>query len=159
MDGLVGPSGNGLPPGSGAATDGWKNYSQKCAGCHGRNLEGGRGQAGGPRLVGGKGSLNTADPIRTVGSAYPFATTLWSYIYRSMPENKPGSLTADEVYALSAFLLFRNEIIQESDVLDAKTLPKIQMPNRNGFVPAVPAWPESDETNRIAGEYVKPRRR
>ena len=159
MDGLVGPSGEGLPPGSGTATDGAKVYATKCAGCHGRNGEGGRGPAGGPRLVGGKGSLNTADPVRTVGSAYPFATTLWTYINRSMPENKPGSLTADEVYALSAFVLFKNEIVQESDVLDAKTLPKIQMPNRNGFVPAVPAWHESDETNRIAGEYVKPRRR
>jgi S-disulfanyl-L-cysteine oxidoreductase SoxD len=155
MDGLVGPSGKGLPPGSGTATDGAKIYAQRCAPCHGRNGEGGRNL--GPRLVGGKGSLTTPEPVRTVGSSYPFATTLWTYINRSMPENKPGSLTADEVYALSAFLLFRNEIIQESDVLDAKTLPKIQMPNRNGFHPAVPAWPESAETKRISGEYVKRR--
>jgi hypothetical protein len=76
-----------------------------------------------------------------------------------MPATKPGSLSADEVYALSAFVLYRNEIIQESDVLDAKTLPKIQMPNRDGFVPAVPAWPESEETKRISGEYVKQRPR
>ena len=156
MDGLVGPSGKELPPGSGTATDGTKIFVQKCAGCHGRNGEGGRG---GPRLVGGKGSLTTPIPVRTVGSSYPFATTLWTYINRSMPESKPGSLSADEVYALSAFLLYRNEIIQESDVLDAKTLPKIQMPNRDGFVPAVPKWPESEETKRISGEYVKPRRR
>jgi hypothetical protein len=73
-----------------------------------------------------------------------------------MPEPKPGSLTADEVYALTAFVLYRNAIIQESDVLDAKTLPKIRMPNRDGFHPAVPAWPESAETRRISGEYVKP---
>jgi S-disulfanyl-L-cysteine oxidoreductase SoxD len=162
MDGLVGPSGKGLPPGSGTATDGAKIYAQKCAFCHGKNGEGSRGiggSGGGPRLVGGKGSLATPEPVRTVGSSYPFATTLWTYINRSMPENRPGSLTADEVYALSAFLLFRNEIIQESDVLDAKTLPKIQMPNRNGFHPAVPAWPESEETKRVSGEYVTPRRR
>jgi len=162
MDGLIGPSGKGLPPGSGTATDGAKIYAQKCAFCHGKNAEGSRGiggSGGGPRLVGGQGSLNTDTPVRTVGSAYPFATTLWTYINRSMPENRPGSLTADEVYALSAFLLFRNEIIQESDVLDAKTLPKIQMPNRNGFHPVVPAWPESADTKRISGEYVKPRSR
>lgn len=156
MDGLVGPSGKGLPPGSGTATDGAKIYAQKCTGCHGRNGEGSRL---GPRLVGGKGSLTTPNPVRTVGSSYPYATTLWTYINRSMPESKPGSLTADEVYSLSAFLLYRNEIIQESDVLDAKTLPKIQMPNRNGFHPAVPAWPESEETKRISGEYVPQRRR
>lgn len=153
MDGLVGPSGKELPPGSGTATDGAKIYAQKCAACHGRNGEGARGL--GPRLVGGKGSLTTPDPVETVGSSYPFATTLWTYINRSMPATKPGSLSADEVYALSAFVLYRNEIIQESDVLDAKTLPKIQMPNRDGFVPAVPAWPESEETKRISGEYVE----
>jgi len=156
MDGLVGPSGKGLPPGSGTATDGAKIYAQKCAPCHGRN---GEGSSLAPRLVGGKGSLTTDEPVRTVGSSYPFATTLWTYINRSMPENKPGSLSADEVYALSAFVLYRNEIIQESDVLDSKTLPRIQMPNRDGFVPVVPAWPESEETKRISGEYVKQRPR
>ena len=160
MDGLVGPSGKGLPPGRGTAKEGVQLYLQKgCAGCHGRNGEGGRGESGGPRLVGGKGSLTTPNPVETVGSSYPFATTLWTYINRSMPENKPGSLSADEVYALSAYVLYRNEIIQESDVLDAQTLPKIQMPNRDGFVPAVPKWPESEETKRISGEYVKPRPR
>ena len=157
MDGLVGPSGKELPPGSGTATDGAKIYAQKCAACHGRNGEGVGGLA--PRLVGGKGSLTTPNPVETVGSSYPFATTLWTYINRSMPATKPGSLSADEVYALSAFVLYRNEIIKESDVLDAKTLPKIRMPNRDGFVPAVPAWPESEETKRISGEYVKQRPR
>ena len=147
MDGLVGPAGKELPPGSGTATDGAKIYMQKCAFCHGRNGEGTRGF--GPRLVAQSPNLYS----------YPFATSLWTYINRSMPANKPGSLTADEVYALSAFVLYRNEIVQESDVLDAKTLPKIQMPNRDGFHPAVPAWPESEETKRVAGEYVKPRPR
>ena len=72
---------------------------------------------------------------------YPYATIAWDYINRAMPANKPGSLSADEVYAVTAFLLFKNGIIQESDVMDAKSLPKVQMPNRNGFVPAVPVWP------------------
>ena len=72
---------------------------------------------------------------------YPYATIAWDYINRAMPANKPGSLSADEVYAVTAFLLFKNGIIQESDAMDAKSLPKVQMPNRNGFVPAVPVWP------------------
>jgi hypothetical protein len=74
-------------------------------------------------------------------SYYPYATIAWDYINRAMPANKPGSLSPDEVYAATAYLLFRNGIIQESDVMDAKSLPKVQMPNRNGFVPAVPVWP------------------
>lgn len=143
FDGLVGPSGKELPPGSGTAKVGAGIFLQKCAACHGRDGEGSRLA---PRLVKGGEDKGT--------SSYPFATTLWTYINRSMPANKPGSLSADEVYALSAFLLYRNEIVQESDLLDAKTLPKIRMPNRDGFFPAVPAWPESEETKRISGEYV-----
>ena len=72
---------------------------------------------------------------------YPYATIAWDFINRSMPANKPGSLSADEVYAVTAYLLFRNGIIQESDAMDAGSLPKVQMPNRNGFVPTVPVWP------------------
>jgi hypothetical protein len=71
----------------------------------------------------------------TIGSYWPFATTIWDYIHRAMPQNQEGTLRADEVYALTAFLLYRNGIIQESDVMDAKSLPKVQMPNRNGFIP------------------------
>ena len=77
-------------------------------------------------------------PIKTVGSYWPFATTIWDYVNRAMPRNKPGSLTADQVYALTAFLLYKNGIIQENDVMDPKTLPKVQMPNRNGFQPPMP---------------------
>lgn len=157
MDVNVGPSGKELPPGSGTAKEGARVYAQQCAACHGRDGEGNRGL--GPRLIGGKGSLATAQPVETVGSFFPLATTVWSYISRSMPAQKPGSLNAADVYAVTAFLLYRNEIIQESDVLDAKTLPKIQMPNRDGFVPAVPVWPESAETKRISGEYVEQRQR
>ena len=126
-DGLVGPSGKELPPGSGTAKEGAGIFLQKCAACHGRDGEGSRLA---PRLIKG------GEP-----SAYPFATTLWTYINRSMPANKPGSLSADEVYAVTAYLLFRNGIIQESDAMDAGSLPKVQMPNRNGFVPTVPVWP------------------
>jgi S-disulfanyl-L-cysteine oxidoreductase SoxD len=86
-------------------------------------------------MLGGKGTLNTLDPVMTIGSYWPFATTLWDFINRAMPRKQKGSLSADEVYALTAFLLYRNDIIRESDFIDAKSLPKIQMPNRNGFVP------------------------
>ena len=79
--------------------------------------------------------------VKSATSYYPYATIAWDYINRAMPANKPGSLRADEVYAVTAFLLFKNGIIQESDAMDAKSLPKVQMPNRNGFVPAVPVWP------------------
>ena len=140
----VGPEGKELPPGSGTAKDGAKIYAQKCAACHGpTGAEGeptAKGRRTAPRLVGGKGTLATAQPVRTIGSFWPFATTLWDYIRRSMPMYAEGTLSADQVYALTAFLLFRNDIIQESTVLDAKSLPKIEMPNRNGFVPVRPEW-------------------
>ena len=134
----VGPAGKELPPGSGTAQEGAKVFAQKCAVCHGPTAEGGVAK----RLVGGKGTLNTLRPEKTVGAFWPFATTVWDYINRAMPQNQEGTLSANEVYAVTAFLLFRNEIIQESDVMDAKSLPKVQMPNRNGFIPAEPVWPE-----------------
>lgn len=129
----IGPDGKELPPGSGTATDGAKIFANRCAACHGANLE---GSPLGPRLAGGEGTFNTLYPVRTIGSYWPFATTLWDYINRAMPRNQEGSLSADEVYALTAFLLYRNKIIQEGDVIDARSLPKVRMPNRNGFVPA-----------------------
>ena len=141
-DTAIGPEGKELPPGSGTAKQGAPIFAQKCAACHGPSGEGTNFSApcGCSRLVGGKGTITTANPIVTVGSFWPFATTIWDFINRAMPFNKPGSLTADEVYALTAFLLYRNGIIQETDLLDAKSLPKVQMPNRNGFVPANPQW-------------------
>jgi hypothetical protein len=87
------------------------------------------------RLVGGQGTLKTDTPVLTIGSFWPYATTLWSYIRRSQPVDEPGSLTPDQVYAVTAYLLHLNGIISESDVLDARTLPAIRMPNRDGFVP------------------------
>jgi mono/diheme cytochrome c family protein len=131
----VGPDGKGLPPGSGTAKEGATIYAAKCAVCHGPAAEGGQI---GPRLEGGKAeqeTLTTLRPVKTVGSYWPYATTVWDYINRAMPRDQEGSLTPNEVYALTAFILYKSAIIQESDVLDAKTLPKVQMPNRNGFVP------------------------
>jgi len=94
-------------------------------------------------LVGGKGTLNTSKPLKTVGSYWPYATTLWDYIRRAMPFDHPGTMSSDDVYATTAYLLFLNGIVGESDVLDQTTLPKVQMPNRSGFVndprPDIPA--------------------
>ena len=128
----VGPDGKGLPPGSGTAKDGAKIFAEKCAPCHTPSAEGGKQ---GPALVGGAGTLKSIHPVQTVGSYWPFPTTLWDYINRAMPRGQGGSLTPDEVYSLSAFLLYRNDIVKEDDVLDAKSLPKIQMPNRTNFIP------------------------
>lgn len=140
----VNPLGEGLPPGSGTAKEGANIYAQRCTECHGQSGTASETSANArraaPALVGGQGTLNTPNPVRTIGSFWPFATTVWDYINRTMPLFGEGSLSADEVYAVTAFLLFRNGIIQESDVMDSRTLPKVRMPNRDGFVPARPQW-------------------
>jgi hypothetical protein len=138
---MVGPAGKELPPGSGTAKEGAEIFAQRCALCHGPNGEGGIANR---LVVGSPANLHHGpfkDNEKHATSYYPYATIAWDYINRAMPADKPGSLSAAEVYAVTAFLLFRNGIIQESDTLDAKSLPRIQMPNRNGFVPAVPVWP------------------
>jgi cytochrome c len=137
----VGVSGKDLPPGSGTAKQGAEIYARKCAACHGAALE---GSQGGPRLAGGKGTIATPAPVRTIGSFWPYATSIFDTINRAMPAGQPGTLQPDEVYALTAFLLYRNDIIQETDVIDAQSLPKVPMPNRNGFVPA-----KLEEINRL----------
>jgi S-disulfanyl-L-cysteine oxidoreductase SoxD len=124
------PDGSGLPPGKGSVRDGEKIYAETCAACHGAKGEGKPMD----RLVGGQGTLATAKPIPTVGSYWPYATTLFDYIHRAMPFSAPKSLTADQVYAVSAYLLYVNGIIGEDAVMDARTLPRVQMPNRNGFI-------------------------
>jgi cytochrome c len=129
-DFAIGPDGKELPPGSGSAAEGAKVYAAQCAGCHGKTGKEGPNDV----LVGGQGTLNTAKPVKTVGSYWPYATTVWDYINRAMPYNKPGSLSASEVYSLTAYLLSLNGIIKEDAVLNAKTLPQVQMPNRNGFI-------------------------
>jgi cytochrome c len=137
FDVRVGPSGKELPPGSGTAKEGATLYAQRCAACHGKNGDGGTAN----RLVAKAPADAENGPDHGTIAYYPYATIAWDFINRSMPANKPGSLSANEVYAVTAFLLFRNGIIQESDAMDAKSLPKVQMPNRNGFVPTVPVWP------------------
>jgi len=132
----IGPDGKGLPPGHGSAKDGAPIFAAKCAVCHGDQGQGGKI---GPRVVGGIAdtkTLSTIRPVRTVGGYWPYATTVWDFIRRAMPRDQSGTLTPNEVYALTAWILYKSNIIQEGDVLDAKTLPKVQMPNRNGFVPA-----------------------
>ena len=124
------PSGAGLPAGSGTAKQGAAVYGAKCLACHGEK------GAGKPAdvLVGGIGSLATARPVRTVGSYWPYATTLFDYVRRAMPITNPLSLTDDEVYAVSAYVLFLNGIVGEDAVMNAQTLPQVKMPNRDGFV-------------------------
>jgi hypothetical protein len=123
--------GVGLPPGSGTAALGRSIYVERCTACHGE-----RGQNGKyDRLVGGHGTLTTDRPILTIGSFWPYAPTLFSYLRRSQPIDDPGSLTADEAYALTAYLLFLNGVVGEDEVLDARTLSAVKMPNRAGFVP------------------------
>ena len=124
------PSGAGLPAGSGTARDGLKVYETKCLACHGAK------GAGKPAdmLAGGVGSLATKAPVRTVGSYWPYATTLFDYVRRAMPITNPLSLTDDEVYAVSAYVLFINGIIGEDVALNAQSLPQVKMPNRDGFI-------------------------
>jgi mono/diheme cytochrome c family protein len=151
----IGPDGKGLPAGSGSAKEGAPIFAKKCAVCHGPSAQGG---AIGTRLAGDKAaqdSLTTMHPVKTVGSYWPYATTIWDYINRAMPRNQAGTLTPNEVYSLTAFVLFRSGIIQESDVMDARSLPKVQMPNRNGFIP--PKFEDiPDEHKRGCREGVCP---
>lgn len=124
------PSGAGLPAGSGDARGGAKVYVAKCQSCHG---EKGAGKPADP-LVGGIGTLASASPVRTVGSYWPHATTLFDYTRRAMPTTAPRSLTNDEVYAVTAYVLHLNGIISEDHTLNAQTLPAVKMPNRDGFI-------------------------
>ncbi len=126
------PAGDGLPAGSGTAEIGAKVYDEHCAMCHGDKLQG-IPMAGGPALVGGRGSLTSAKPVKTVESYWPYATTLYDYVWRAMPFQAPGSLNADEVYAVSAYILQKSGVIDENTTLDPKSLPKIEMPNAKGF--------------------------
>jgi cytochrome c len=122
--------GHNLPPGSGSVSHGREVFDQQCAACHGARGEGGVGD----RLVGGQGTLATPKPVRTVGSYWPYAPTLFDYIRRAMPQNAPQSLGNDDVYAVSAYILHLNGLLPAEATLDAKTLSAIKMPNRNMFV-------------------------
>ena len=125
------PDGQGLPPGSGSSVEGRAVYVARCAACHGPTGKEGPYDL----LVGGQDSLRTARPLKTVGSFWPYATTLWDYINRAMPFAEPRSLAADDVYAVTAYVLFLNGIVTEQQVLSQETLAQVKMPNRTGFVP------------------------
>lgn len=124
------PSGAGLPPGSGSVKQGAAVYAAKCEACHGANGSGKPADA----LVGGQGTLASDNPVRTVGSYWPYATTLFDYVRRAMPTTAPRSLTDSEVYAVSAYVLQLNGIISQDAVMNAQTLPQVKMPNRDGFI-------------------------
>jgi len=131
------PDGANLPIGSGTVLEGKALYMEICADCHGTTGAGKTAEEliGGVGIAAGEeGALNSPWPEKTVGSYWPYATTLFDYIRRAMPPSAPLSLTADEIYGLCAYLLFLNDVIDESEVMDAKTLPAILMPNRDGFV-------------------------
>ena len=121
--------GNNLPPGSGTVSHGSEIFDEQCAACHGARGEGGIGD----QLVGGQGTLATSKPVRTVGSYWPYAPTLFDYIRRAMPQNAPQSLSNEEVYAVSAYILHLNGLLPAEATLDAKSLSAIKMPNRNMF--------------------------
>jgi mono/diheme cytochrome c family protein len=126
----IGRDGSGLPPGSGNVGHGREVFAQQCAACHGDKGEGGVGD----KLAGGQGTIATAKPVRTVGSFWPYAPTLFDYIRRAMPQNAPQSLSNEDVYAVSAYILNLNGLLPADATLDAKSLAAIKMPNRDNFV-------------------------
>ena len=127
------PDGRGLPPGSGTPEQGARIYAQKCGMCHGENGKGGISAA----LVGGA-PLKSIDTPKTIANFWPYSTTIFDFIRRSMPWAEPRSLTDDEVYALTAYILALNKLIGENDAMNAQTLPNVRMPNRDGFIPRFP---------------------
>jgi S-disulfanyl-L-cysteine oxidoreductase SoxD len=126
-DTAVSPDGRALPPGSGTVKEGAAVYAQKCVACHGPN-------GTGTPLHRGLIPLGNSKPVKIQGSLVPYATTVWDFINRAMPSTKPGTLTPNEVYAVTAFVLYLNDVITENDIVDATTLPKIRMPNRDNFI-------------------------
>ena len=133
------PSGAGLPAGKGSVAEGKAVYDTKCAVCHGAKGEGGLAD----RLAGGTGTLKSGKPVKTLGSYCPYASTAYDYIYRAMPYDRPKSLTPNEVYAVVAYVLHLNSIVDASTTLDPASLPKVKMPNSAGFT----ADPRPDVAN------------
>jgi len=130
------PDGRGLPPGKGTYAEGRKVYADSCASCHGDKLQGiPTAGIGGDKLIGGRGTLATEAPVKTVESYWPYATTLFDYIKRAMPFNSPGSLNDEQAYSVVAYILGEANIVPKNAVVDAKSLPAVRMPNRDGFVP------------------------
>ena len=150
----ISPSGKELPSGQGTAKEGAVLYVRKgCAGCHGAAGSG----AHAPTLISRKGPQTASsmpclapcvNDSNTMGVHSPFATTIWDYINRGMPLGKEGTLSPNEVYALTAFLLYKNDVIKEDEVMDTQSLPKVKMPNRDGFA-LPPEWKHG--TPRLQG--------
>jgi len=128
------PDGTGLPSGSGTPEQGAKVFAVKCALCHGPEAKGGTAAA----LVGGRPISDGIDTPKTIANFWPYATTLFDFTRRAMPWQAPRTLTNEEVYALTAYILSLNRIIGPTDVMNAQTLPKVRMPNRDGFIPRFP---------------------
>ena len=141
FDRMIGPEGKELPSGRGTVKEGAEIFAKRCEVCHGKNGENGLMRS---LVIGGPGKPYRGPfygEERNGPSYYPHATIAWDYINRAMPVPNPGTLKPDEVYALVAFLYYRNGIINENDVMDQNTLPKVVMPNKDGFVPAKPVYP------------------
>ncbi len=128
----VRPDGQGLPPGSGSVQDGEMLYEEQCAECHGSF---GEGEGRFPSLAGGEGTLQEARPQKTVGSYWKYTSILWDYIHRAMPFTRPESLTDDEVYAVTAYVLYLNELVEDDFVLTQQNLVDVRLPNEANFVP------------------------
>jgi len=126
----IGRDGHALPPGNGSVSQGREVFQNQCAACHGDQGQGGIGD----RLVGGQGTLASSKPVKTVGSYWPYAPTLFDYVRRAMPQNAPGSLSNEDVYAVSAYILNLNGLLPADAVVDARTMAAIKMPNRKMFV-------------------------
>ena len=131
------PDGTNLPSGSGTPAKGAKIFAEKCSACHGDAGKGGIAPYY-PALVGGQPLTNGIDTVKTIANYYAYATTIFDYTRRAMPYNMPRSLTDDEVYSLTAYILSLNKLIGDDDVMDAKTLPQVKMPNRDNFIMPYP---------------------
>jgi len=138
------PDGSGLPAGSGSAKEGVAVYKQKCAACHGP-------EGKGTPLHRGLIPLGNAKPVKLDESLVPYATTVWDFINRAMPWTQPGTLTPDEAYAVTAYVLYLNKIVGEADILDQTTLPKVRMPHRDDMFPVRPDWKPGER--RALGNY------
>ena len=127
------PDGRGLPPGQGTVAEGKAIYQEQCVACHGEDLEG-VSEVGGEALIGGRGTIGTPETKKTIESYWPYSSTVFDYIRRAMPFHAPGSLDVEQVYAVTAYILYRADVIEEDAVMDASTLPAVEMPNREGFI-------------------------
>ena len=143
FEAVVAPDGSGAPPGAGSVGAGKELYERHCTACHGLD-----GKLPGNAIAGGIGSLTTSRPNKTVGSYWPYATTLFDYINRAMPYGNEKSLTANEIYAITAYVLHLNDIVPHSLVLSVENLAEIEMPNRNGFRTLPGYRPVTEEETR-----------